>query len=237
MHLAQKEARILAPRPTTGDDDLTKVKQPYEDEHGYVYLQHGDVYRICLRNHSDENNDVIIAIDGKKVGGWRLGSYQAATIEHPVNNSGQFTFYELGSIEAQKVALSSISRTNLGLVKITFIPEKPRHHGIPAIDTRSYSGAKSTEEMNCSDWQQESFSFGERGGAGGQSVNVNTHSAGGTGLSGTSDQRFGQAGAIDRDYDRQVIINLRLVAKPSNEPRPLQAVNSTVSNLVPPPVN
>jgi hypothetical protein len=91
--------------------------------------------------------------------------------------------------------------------------------------------------MKGGDWQQESFSSGSRGGAGGQSVNLNTRNAGGTGLSGRSDQKFGRAGAIDRDYGRQVIINLRLVAKPSDEPRPLRAVNSTVSNLVPPPVN
>lgn len=235
MRLAQKEARIFAPCPTTWNDDLAQVKHPHEDEHGYVYLQHGDVYRIFLRNHTDERNDVIVEIDGKEVGGWRLESYQTATIEHPADDAGKFTFYEIGSTEAQKVGLNSIARTDLGLVKITFIPEKVTYREIPAIDTRSYSGAKGGGGMKGGDWQQESFSSGSRGG--GQSVNLNTRSAGGTGLSGRSDQRFGTAGAIDRDYDRQVIINLRLVAKPSDEPRPLRAVNSTVSNQVPPPVN
>lgn len=202
---------------------------PDEDEHGYVYLQHGDVYRISLKNHTDKRNDVVVEIDGKEVGGWRLESYQTATIEHPANDSGRFTFYELGSSEAQKIGLSSIARTDLGLVKVTFIPEKPRHHGIPAvdIDRRFYSGTKG-------DWS-ESFSSGSRGS--GQNVSLSRRSAGGTGLSGRSDQRFGQADAIDRDYDRQVIINLRLVAKSSNEPRPLLAVSLTVSNSVPPPVN
>src|SRR4028118_139175 len=141
MYLAQKEARILAPRPTTGDDDLTKVKQPYEDEHGYVYLQHGDVYRICFRNYSDENNDVIIEVDGKEIGCWRLKPYQTAIIERPANDSGKLTFYELGSSEAQMIGLSSISRADLGLVKVTFIPEKPKHHGISTVNT-FYSGAK-----------------------------------------------------------------------------------------------
>jgi hypothetical protein len=213
MYLAQKEARILAPRPTTGDDDLTKVKQPYEDEHGYVYLQHGDVYRICFRNHSDKNNDVIIEVDGKEIGCWRLKAYQTATIEHPVDDS--------------------ISRADLGLVKVTFIPEKPKHHRIPAIDTFPL-GAKGIGATKGGDWS-ESFSSGSHGG--GQSVNLNTRSAGGTGLSGKSEQQFGTAGAIDRDYDRQTVINLRLVAKPSNEPRPLRSVNLTVSNPVPPPAN
>lgn len=226
MYLAQKEARILAPRPTTGDDDLTKVKQPYEDEHGYVYLQHGDVYRICFRNHSDENNDVIVEVDGKEIGCWRLRPYQTATVERPANDSGKLTFYELGSSEAQKIGLSLISRADLGLVKVTFIPEKLKHHGILRIKT-FYSGAKGGTSEN--------FSSGSVGS--GQSINLNTRSAGGTGLSGKSEQRFGTAGAIDRDYDRQTVINLRLVAKPSNKPRPLRAVNSTVSNPVPPPVD
>lgn len=231
MRLSQKEVRIVAPR------NHNRVANPYiEDEHGYVYMGHGDKYEIWLENSTSENNDVIIEIDGKEVGGWRLTPYQRATIERPADDSGQFTFYEIGSSEAQKIGLGSIARSDLGLVKITFIPEKPHHHGIPAIDLQSYSGAKGGGAMKGGDFH-ESFTSGSRGG--GQSVDLNTRtrSAGGTGLSGRSDQQFGRAGAIDRDYDRQVIINLRLVAKPSDEPRPLRAVNLTVSNLVPPPVN
>jgi hypothetical protein len=233
MYLAKKEARILAPRSTIWGDDLTQVKQPHEDERGYVYLQHGDVYRICLRNHSDENNDVIVEVDGKEIGCWRLKAFQTAIIERSVDDLGQFTFYEIDSSEAQKIGLKAIARTDLGLVKVTFIPEKPRHSGIPTSDI-FHPSAKSNGTINCSDWSKNSSS-GSRGS--GQSVNLNMHSAGGTGLSGRSEQRFGLAGAIDRDYENQVIINLRLISKPSNEPRPLQAVNSTVSNLVPPPVN
>lgn len=233
MLLARKEARIFGAVPTGWGNDIQQ--HPHEDEHGYVYLQHGDVYRIWLQNQTDEANDVIVEIDGKEVGVWRLALYQTATIEHPADDVGKFTFYEIGSSEAQKVGLGSIARSDLGLVKVTFIPEKIKHPGIPAIDTtRSYSGAKGGGAMKGGDWQ-ESFSSGSRGG--GQGVNLNTCSAGGTGLSGRSDQQFGRARSIDRDYDRQVIINLRLVARPSDAPRPLRAVNSTVSNLVPPPVN
>lgn len=233
MRLAQKEARILGSVPAGWGAD---AHHPHEDEHGYVYLQHGDVYRIFLKNHTGENNDVIVEIDGKEVGGWRLYPYQTITLERPADDSGKFTFYEIGSSEAQKVGLGSIARSDLGLVRVTFIPEEPKHHGIPAVDTtRSYSGTKGLIERG-GDFR-ESFSPGSRGGAGGQSVNLNTRSAGGTGLSGRSNQQFGTADPIDRDYDRQVIISLRLVAKPSDEPRPLRAVNATVSNLVPPPVN
>lgn len=236
MRLAQKEARILGSVPARCGAD---GHHPHEDEHGYVYLQHGDVYRIFLKNYTNENNDVIVEIDGKEVGGWRLGPYQAATLERPADDSGQFTFYEIGSREARQVGLNSIARTDLGLVKVTFIPEKPKRREIPTVDTMSYSCAKGGG-MKGGDWSEsfsESFSSGSRGGSGGQSVNLNTRSAGGTGLSGQSNQKFGQAGAIKRDYDRQVAINLRLVAKQNDDPRPLRAVDSTVSNMVPPPVN
>ena len=222
MQLNKKEVRIVAP-------NTNYATNPYiEDGQGYVHMNHGDVYGIWLRNYTHEDNDVIIEIDGKEIGGWRLVAHQGATIEHPADDSGQFTFYEIGSHEAQKVGLTSIARSDLGLVKVTFIPEKIKRREIPTIDTRSYSGAKGGDAMKGA--FHESFSPAPRS-------TLNTRSAGGTGLSGRSDQVFGTAGAIERDYDRQVIINLRLVAKPSDEPRPLRAVNSIVSNSVPPPVN
>ena len=156
MRLAQKEARILGSTPAGWGADGC---HPREDEHGYVYLQHGDVYRIFLKNHTNENNDAIVEIDGKEVGGWRLGPYQAATLERPTDDAGKFTFYEIGSNEAKKIGLNSIARSDLGLVRVTFIPEKPRHEGIPAMDTvrNSYSGAKGGGGMKGGDWS-ESFS-------------------------------------------------------------------------------
>lgn len=228
MRLSQKEVRIVAPK------NHNYACNPYiEDEQGYVHLRHGDIYEIALANDSREDCDVVIEIDGKEIGTWRLDAYCKGLIERGVGDTGRLTFYEIGSSEAQKVGLDSIARSDLGLVKVTFIPEKIIRREIPTVDTRSYSGAKGLIERG-GDFR-ESFSSGSR--CGGQSVNLNTRRAGGTGLSGRSNQKFGQAEAIDRDYDSQVVINLRLVAKPSDEPRPLRAVNSTVSNLVPPPVN
>ncbi len=121
MRLANKEARIFAPYPDSKWDGYEQIAHPHEDEYGYVYLRHGDVYRIWLRNHTDEANDVIIEVDGKEIGGWRLAAYQTATIERPADDSGQLTFYEIGSHEAQQVGLNLIARSDLGLVKVTFI--------------------------------------------------------------------------------------------------------------------
>lgn len=229
MRLSQKEVRIVAPK------NHNYACNPYiEDEQGYVHLRHGDIYEIALANDSREDCDVVIEINGKEIGTWRLDAYCKGLIERGVGDTGRLTFYEIGSSAARKVGLGSIARTDLGLVKITFIPEKVNLREIPVVDTRYYSGAKGGGGTKGGDWQ-ESFSSGSR--SGGQSVNLNTRSAGGTGLSGRSDQQFGRARAIDRDNDRQVIINLRLVAKPNDEPRPLRAVDSTISNMVPPPVN
>lgn len=222
MRLGNCEAKIVK----TASSNM--VGDPHEDSTGYVHTHHGDVYGIWVRNHIGENTDVIVEIDGKEVGGWRLGSNVAAVIERPADDTGRFTFYEIESDEAQKIELDSIAREDLGLVRVTFIPEKESLPGIPAIDT--YSGAKGGGAD-----KGGSLSSGARGSGQSFKLGMKTRGAGGTGLSGRSDQKFGSAGAIDRDYDRQVVISLRLVAKPSDEPRPLR--RASASNLVPPPVN
>lgn len=143
----------------------------------------------------------------------------------------------MSSDEAIKSDLTSVAKNELGLVKVTFIPEKAvaEHPGIPAIDM--YSGSKGGG-MKGGGSIEKQISYG-RGGAGGQSVNLSSRnrSAGGTGLSGRSSQQFDRAEQMDLDYDRVTVINLRLVSKPNDEPRPLRAVSSIMSNLVPPAVN
>jgi hypothetical protein len=225
MQLNGKEVRIVPSKSSRGFYT--------EDEQGYVYLQHKDIYEVAFANNSREKCDVVIEIDGKIIGEWRLNAYCKGQIEHGADDTGKFTFYEIGSVEARQTELTSVSNEKLGLVTVTFIPELASLPGIPVLD--SYSGAKGGVEKG-GDFHYESFS-GPRGS--GQSVDLamTTRGAGGTGLSGRSSQVFGRAERIDRDYDRQTVINLRLVAKPNDEPRPLRAVNSTVSNLVPPPVN
>ncbi|MDB9493847.1 hypothetical protein PN441_20220 [Spirulina major CS-329] len=56
--------------------------------------------------------------------------------------------------------------------------------------------------------------------------------AGGTGLSGRSDQQFGTAARIQHDLSQQTTISLRLIATPQAQPRPLRPL----SNPVPPPI-
>lgn len=244
MLLGSKEVTIL---PAASSSQTRYL----EDGDGYVYLSHGDVYQIKVRNGSPENCGVSIEIDGKKVGAWRVNAYYSGTIERSVDDEGRFTFYELDSDEATKSDLTSVAKNELGLVKVTFIPEKAvaEHPGMPVIDMypgSSVGGMKGEGSYGSIENQNrgmptrgaESYS-GSRGGAGGQSVASGSRgrSAGGTGLSGRSSQQFDRVEQMDLDYDRVTVINLRLVAKPNDEPRPLRAVSSIMSNLVPPAVD
>jgi hypothetical protein len=56
--------------------------------------------------------------------------------------------------------------------------------------------------------------------------------AGGTGLSGHSNQQFGIAAQIQQDLSQQTTISLRLIATPQAQPRPLRPL----ANPVPPPI-
>jgi len=152
-----------------------------ESESGYVEMQHGQTYRLRLGNNQNRQADARVEIDGKLVGTWRIPQYQNIVLERPVNNNGLFTFYRLGTVEAQ-IAQLQAQHPDLGLIKVTFTPEKEFRREPQAV----YRGA-------CG----RSFST--------------TRSAGGTGLSGRSYQEFGTAHNIEYDYSQQVTINLRLV--------------------------
>jgi hypothetical protein len=230
MQVNNKIAKIVPPSLRTVG---------YTENKGYVYLHHGDVYAIQVGNKTNENNDVTIEIDGKEVGTWRLAAYASGVIERSADDRGCFTFYELESEEAIQTDLVSVNKEDLGLVKVTFIPEKQQHQGLPTIDM--YSGSKSIGGMKGGGrgGSTENLSYQSNRYGSGQSADSRgmTRGAGGTGLSGRSSQEFGRAQPMELDHDRTVVINLRLVAKPKNEPRPLRAVSRAISNEVPPPVN
>jgi hypothetical protein len=243
MYLEKKAVRIITPHDAATQKALDNKELwaafVYKEEDGYVYLDHGDVYVIELTNDTNEKNDVTIEIDGKEIGTWRLNPKTTGTIERSADDRGQFTFYEIGSTEAIQTDLGFVTKEDLGLIKVTFIPEKPNHMGVPVVDF--YSGSKGIGGMKGGGrgGSTENLSYQSKLYGSGQSADSRgiTCGAGGTGLSGRSSQEFGHAQPMELDHDRTVVINLRLVAKPKNEPRPLRAVSHTISNDVPPPVN
>lgn len=201
---------------------------------GYVEMEHGKKYSIRMTNHRNVACDAKVMVDGKECGTFRLRPYKSLALERPAHDHGHFTFYALGTSEARQVGLDGTD-PNLGLVQITFTPERVsfgptyrtansawskgetlEHHGLSgASDTTNYY----TESRTVEDTPSVAGAC------------ASTYTAGGTGLSGHSDQSFVEVFELNYDYSQQTVIHLRLVLG-NDKPRPL----TSYSTPVPPPV-
>lgn len=208
------------------NDFSVRVPEGDETPGGYVELPHNTNYTLSLRNNRSVRCDARVDIDGKHVGTWRIEAHSNILLERPAHDTGKFTFYKLGTSEARSIGLNGTD-PNLGLVKITFMPaKKPRPMPVyrsavlpQATFTGGIPGASSgrIEELTCS--------VSAKG--------LTSHSAGGTGLSGESRQRFYTVATLDYDFSQQTVIHLRLVCKADTDaPRPL----TSYSSPVPPPI-
>lgn len=197
------------------------IPEGAEDSEGYVVLRHGQTYSISLRNGGPERCDVRVEIDGKYQGTWRLDPFQTGKLERPSHDQGRFTFYELNSQEGESIGLDSVSKSNLGLVSITFTPEKKEYQG-----GRGGSIERSLSKGQTFGGSLESFSEGPS--------SKGAYNAGGTGLSGESRQKFDSADRITLDPSRERTIHLRLVSKKKDSPRPL--TEAPKSTPIPPTV-
>jgi hypothetical protein len=188
-----------------------KVPEGRESE-GYVYLRHNTQYTIVLSNQAPTPCDAKVQIDGREVGLWRVPALKSMVVERPVHETGRLTFYEVGSREAQKAGISESDQ--LGLLTVIFTPEKhePR-------------GGGQMMSAPADQWAGETLYMAPPA-----SSKKRGH-AGGTGLSGKSDQEFRDADPIEYDESKAVTIHLRLVGEP-DEPRPMFQRETAV----PPPV-
>ena len=186
-----------------------------EDEDGYVALQNNTKYSLQLHNNSPDRCNVYVSIDGEPVGSWRIPAFRSIKLERPVYDTGHFTFYEVNSQEGKTIGLNSVNRDDRGLIRAKFVPELQVERS-----TFRMGLAKSLE-----------YKEGRTRGAGSDSYSLQSYSAGGTGLSGESDQRFVNAERMSEDLSKAVTISIRLVAL-KDEPRPLKQKG----NRIPPPV-
>lgn len=170
---------------------------------GYVEMAHNTKYAVILSNESPLDCDAVVEIDGKEVGVWRVYSGKNIRIERPVHDTGQFTFYKLGSSEAGKIGLARNDK--LGLISVLFKPEKHYEYCI---------GPRGFQDFD------DDIPFDDV-----------PYSAGGTGLSGKSEQKFINVQPLDYDEAAFVHIHLRLVCN-NDEPRPLRPI----STVIPPPL-
>lgn len=169
-----------------------RIPEGKEVSDQYVEMVHGTTYSIIMRNDRHVDCDAVVTIDGQHVGTWRINSNSNIRIERPADKPRLFTFYKLGSSESSQAGIANDD--SLGLVSVEFKPAKA-----PAYISK---GARSSSiERNPYIQGEHEKSFGGL-----------SRSAGGTGLSGSSNQSFGSAAPIDHDLAEAYTIHLRLVA-------------------------
>lgn len=222
------------------NDFSIRIQEGDETPGGYVELVHNTTYSLILGNKRNLRCDARVEIDGKEVGKWRIGAHETIRLERPANDTGRFTFYKVETSEARAAQLSEGS-PDLGLVKVTFTPEKYIKPVRPVVTSVTYRDTFSKGYVTEDSFDNRPFPAGMASASIGdyddepatRSFNMaNTQSAGGTGLSGKSNQNFYTVAELDYDYSQETVIHLRLVAKNGNEPRPLVSRETPV----PPPV-
>lgn len=207
---------------------------------GYVELSHGATYKIQLRNGNFRKADAYVSVDGKEVGAFRIDENSTIVIERPVDDTGKFTFYEIESSEAKEAELQNVSNFDLGLISVRFELEKVkvqtvRRSASPVIGGQrtlfsrtsigsSFTSTAGSESLLCSAGSADDLcDFG---------LTKSSHSAGGTGLSGQSNQTFIDVANIEIDPNWTTWVNVRLVAKKKSI-RPLVSH----SNIAPQPLH
>lgn len=195
------------------------VPEGLELPDGFVEMEHEQKYALQLCNFGNRRCDASIFIDGGGVGCFRVNANSSVTIEHPVNDAGCFTFYRLGTPEATAAEIKSSTET--GLISVTFFPEiAARPMRFMPEDSPRFMPEDSQGKGTMPAPEDRAAPL------------LDTHAAGGTGLSGRSLQKFGpMAAAITRDVAAAVTIHLRLICR-KEAPRPLRPL----ATPIPPPL-
>lgn len=208
------------------NDFSVRVVEGTETPGGYVEMRHGQVYTLKLRNSRNVRCDARVEIGGKHVGTWRIRTNSGITLERPAHDTGQFTFYKLGTPEASAAQLNG-GDLNLGLVRVTFTPEREKVYPTAWPEPLPWTWTRGPTPYPQYDWSTSSAK-GIAEGMPSASCGYQSRSAGGTGLSGASGQQFVDVGHIDYDYSQQTVIHLRLVCKDDHGPRPLTSTSTPV---------
>ncbi|MCI5219945.1 MAG: hypothetical protein D3914_12355, partial [Candidatus Electrothrix sp. LOE2] len=159
------------------------------------------------------------------LGGGGVPSNDSTVIERPTHDTGCFTFYKAGTREAKKAEL--VRSGKLGLISVIFKPEEEPviHFNIDFEDAENsnYEFDDDTDLSLDDDVAAEdelSLSLDDE-------YAEEELEAGGTGLSGKSEQEFHTVQPLDYDETGFVRINLRLVCE-TDEPRPLTPISTPI---------
>ena len=173
---------------------MLEIPEGRELTSGHVEMKHGQTYRIRLGNFITARCDAVLSIDGEPVGRWRLESGQCSTIERPSTSNGRFTFLVLDSVRGQGLKRN----TETGLIVAEFYPEDPE----PLEETILFAKPRMMEAEDAATPLPEN-------------ADIDTHDAGGTALTGHSDQAFKSAPSMRVSDTPLAVISLRLVARKS----------------------
>lgn len=236
------------------------IPEGREKDNQHVVLPHGTQYRIRLGNHwHDRRADARVVVDGKDVGTLRLERHGVLLLETSPDDPGRgkFTFFKADSSQADLAGVEGVAGVERGLISVTFKPEKkPVPHYIP--NPIGVLKSKGPGGQSAGGWLNELTGGAivnphSYGGAAEASFNASaeTETAGGivptssrryeraektsagiTGLTGQSDQKFFSVAELDYDPAEEVTIHLRLVC--GDSVRPL--VGSPRETPIPPPV-
>ena len=229
---------------------------------GYVEMEHDSQYTLQLRNSNTTRCDAEVNIDGKHVGTFRLDAHGSLRLERSADDERRFTFYLRDSDEGREVELTSVSKSELGLVQVVFKPERPKvivkREPRPGIRRRSSDWdlpkgkLRSSDSSDCDCLGLDNYMLGGESTSKGldsmhrsnfvgseysASYSVTptpNYQAGGTGMSGHSGQHFQDVAALTYDDERITTISLRLVGRERKTRGPLKPVQH--STPIPPPV-
>ena len=181
-----------------------KINPGKELSDGKVVMEHGTQYTIDMQNHASLRCDAEVVVDGKEIGGFRLNAWESLSLERSPDDRGCFTFYKQGSADAKEAGIGKVSASDLGLVSILFTPEKQKIRKHSLVPRGNWENTGGMATMDCMVLPSDSPQV--------FSCSASSLSAGGTGLSGYSEQDFVTVPDLNLDKTQAVQIYLRLVA-------------------------
>jgi len=122
------KAKIDQAMPATAPESVFEIEIPEARlrSNGVYEITHATPYTIVLANQNRELRcDAKVWIDGMQVGTWRIDRASSIRVERPVNDTGRFTFYQLGTPEAHRAGLDA-NNPAIGLIRVKFMPETHR---------------------------------------------------------------------------------------------------------------
>jgi hypothetical protein len=217
-----------------------------ETSENHVVMRHGQQYSLKLSNHHKEDKhgkpcDVEVYIDDEFCGSYRIPSGESITLERPEHSNQRFTAYRIDSEEA-KIAKIDHNKS-MGLIRAVFRPGNkpsininwpreqilPNKPWIPGVYSYAVSDwdTLSTPMFSSISYNSVSTSNAEFS-SDNRSYTSRNLVGGGTGLSGQSNQEFGEIDALEYTSPAtSIYLRLTFENESNQNIKPLKRVYST----------